>query len=52
MLCVAIAVTYYLMPLWTLAIVVPVVAFVSSFVTVAIVAGIKLMLIGKFGRSW
>jgi non-ribosomal peptide synthetase-like protein len=46
--CVAIALTYYLMPLWALAIVGPIVAFALSFVTVAAVAGIKKILIGKF----
>jgi non-ribosomal peptide synthetase-like protein len=46
--CIAIGVAYYTLPLWTLAIVGPVAAFVLSFVTVAAVAGIKKILIGTF----
>jgi non-ribosomal peptide synthetase-like protein len=46
--CAAIAYAYYLLPLWALAIVGPCVAFVLSFLAVAIVAGLKKLLIGRF----
>jgi non-ribosomal peptide synthetase-like protein len=46
--CASIAWAYSQLPLWTLAIIAPGLAFVFSFLTVATVAGIKKLLIGKF----
>ena len=46
--CTAIAAAYYLLPLWTLVIVGPCLAFALSYFAVAIVAWLKRLLIGKF----
>ena len=46
--CVAIVYAYYTLPLWALAIVGPCIAFVLSFLAVAIVAAFKKLLIGRF----
>jgi non-ribosomal peptide synthetase-like protein len=46
--CAVVAVSYYLLPLWTLLIVGPCAAFVLSILAVAIVADVKNLLIGKF----
>jgi non-ribosomal peptide synthetase-like protein len=46
--CAAIAFVYPLVPLWGLAVIAPVVAFALTFVAVAIVAVLKMILIGKF----
>ncbi|MEX2034638.1 MAG: Pls/PosA family non-ribosomal peptide synthetase, partial [Xanthobacteraceae bacterium] len=46
--CAIVAFAYDLLPLWALAIVGPCVAFVLSFLAVAIVAGFKNLLIGRF----
>ncbi len=48
LLCVAIDLTYYLLPLWALAVVVPGAIFVLSFATVATVALVKTIMIGRF----
>jgi len=46
--CIGVALAYEHLPLWGLAVAVPLMAFVFAFVTVAIVAAVKKLLIGTF----
>ena len=48
MLCIATVYIYGLVPLWAFALIVPVVAFIASFVAVAMVAFLKFMLMHTF----